>query len=310
MLHVERTADGVAVRVHDRHIPGATADEGPRDVWTVSIPEECASSVMELQLDDIAANINELLFLRSATHWSAYVRVELDDDSWANIVIVPNGDISSTRVATFFDCIVQHSQIHPISGWHDPMILSDQEDATTWPPSICVESEKYFESSCTLRTLLNEAWRIVDELAAIGTESLMEKRMPWDVFISHASEDKDTIARPLAASLRAAGLRVWFDETELRLGDSLRRSIDNGLAQCRYGVVIISPSFLRKEWPQRELDGLTAREIGSRKVILPIWHDVSFADVARYSPVLADRLAVRSELGLTQVVVAITSLMD
>ena len=81
----------------------------------------------------------------------------------------------------------------------------------------------------------------------------------YDVFISHASEDKEAIARPLYEALKARGLSVWFDEAELTLGDSLRRKIDDGLARCRYGIVILSPRFLEKEWPQRELDGLVAR---------------------------------------------------
>jgi hypothetical protein len=88
----------------------------------------------------------------------------------------------------------------------------------------------------------------------------------WDVFVSHASEDKEEFARPLAQALKDRGLRVWFDEFTLRVGDSLRRSIDRGLAHSRYGVVVISPAFLSKEWPQKELDGLMAREVDGRKV--------------------------------------------
>lgn len=120
----------------------------------------------------------------------------------------------------------------------------------------------------------------------------------WDIFISHAWEDKETIARPLAGMLKQVGLRVWYDEFTLALGDSLRRSIDQGLAQSRYGVVILSPSFFSREWPQRELDGLAAREIDSRKVILPVWHGVNRNDVMHYSPVLADRMAVSTSKGL------------
>jgi len=66
---------------------------------------------------------------------------------------------------------------------------------------------------------------------------------------------KDAIARPLYAELTAAGISVWFDEAVLEIGDSLRRKIDDGLIRCRYGVVILSPHFLRKHWPQREIDG-------------------------------------------------------
>jgi hypothetical protein len=124
----------------------------------------------------------------------------------------------------------------------------------------------------------------------------------WDVFVSHASEDKETLVRALVTALSAAGLRVWYDEHVLRIGDSLRRSIDKGLARSRYGLVIISPAFLSKHWPQKELDGLVAREEEGEKVILPIWHGVSPADVRRASPTLADRLAVSSDRGVDEVV--------
>lgn len=124
-----------------------------------------------------------------------------------------------------------------------------------------------------------------------------------DVFISHASEDKDSIARPLAHRLREHGWRVWFDEFELRPGDSLRRSIDRGLAGSRFGVVVLSPAFFAKEWPQRELDGLTARETANEELrVVPIWHGLEQADVARHSPTLADRVAIRDTGSLDRLV--------
>ncbi|MCK9385933.1 MAG: DUF1883 domain-containing protein [Nevskia sp.] len=87
----------------------------------------------------------------------------------------------------------------------------------------------------------------------------------YDVFISHASEDKEEIVRPLAQALRSEGLRVWYDEFELRIGDSLRRKIDKGLASSRFGLVVLSPSFIAKGWTNYELDGLgRERYLGSR----------------------------------------------
>lgn len=117
--------------------------------------------------------------------------------------------------------------------------------------------------------------------------------MQWDMFISHASEDKE-FARALSESLQKLGLRIWFDEFALSVGDSLRRSIDHGLANSHYGVVILSKHFFEKEWPQKELDALIAREDGRAKVILPVWYRVTRDDVVRYSPLLADRLAIRA----------------
>jgi len=120
----------------------------------------------------------------------------------------------------------------------------------------------------------------------------------WDLFISYASEDKEIIARPLANSLTNMGLKVWYDEFNLKLGDSLRRKIDEGLSKSRFGLVILSHHFFNKEWPQKELDGLTSREINGNKVILPIWHEITKEDVLNYSPILADKVALSSTIGI------------
>jgi hypothetical protein len=113
----------------------------------------------------------------------------------------------------------------------------------------------------------------------------------FDVFISHASEDKDAIVRPLANALRGAGLSVWYDEFELRIGDSLRRKIDRGLGNSRFGVVVLSQAFFGKGWPEYELDGLVTRAVSGEQILLPIWHNVSKSEVIGYSSSLADRLA-------------------
>ena len=116
-----------------------------------------------------------------------------------------------------------------------------------------------------------------------------------DVFISHASEDKDEVARPLADLLVDRGLVVWYDDFSLTIGDSLRRQIDRGLAGSRFGVVILSPDFFRKEWTQAELDGLVAKQRSNGgKVVLPIWHRITKDDVLAASPTLADVKALNT----------------
>lgn len=120
----------------------------------------------------------------------------------------------------------------------------------------------------------------------------------WHLFISHASEDKQAVALPLADTLIRAGLKVWLDRFELKLGDSLRERIDEGLSESAFGVVILSEHFLNKGWPKKELNGLFALEEDEVKIILPIWHGVDKAAVARFSPILADRLAVNTENGI------------
>ena len=126
--------------------------------------------------------------------------------------------------------------------------------------------------------------------------------MQWDFFISHASEEKESLARPIAEGLRSRGMAVWIDEEVLQIGDSLRRKIDHGLANSRFAVVLVSKALLAKEWPQRELDALLSREDDGSKVILPVWHDVGLADVLRRSPILASRVAIPTGLGIPRVV--------
>lgn len=132
----------------------------------------------------------------------------------------------------------------------------------------------------------------------------------WDAFISHASEDKAEVVEPLAAELTRRGLKVWYDRSVLRIGDSLRRKIDEGLAKSRYGIVVLSPSFFRKQWPQLELDGLVQREVDGRKVILPIWHKVGHEEVKAYSLMLADKVAGSTQQGMALLADQIAAVID
>jgi len=132
-----------------------------------------------------------------------------------------------------------------------------------------------------------------------------------DVFISHASEDKDAIARPLAEQLQQCGYSVWFDEYELMLGDSLRDRIGNGLRHSQVGVVVLSKNFFAKQWPKWELDGLTERQIaGEPNVILPVWHEVGADDVRSYSLPLGNVVAVRSSDGVEDVAESIIRVLE
>jgi TIR domain len=137
-----------------------------------------------------------------------------------------------------------------------------------------------------------------EDAAAPRRDDLVE----IDLFISHASEDKERFARPLVEELGKQGMRVWFDEAELRVGDSLTQKIDDGLRRSRYGVVILSTAFFAKDWPRAELDALADRQFGTGDVvILPIWLGVSAADVRAYSPLLASLFALRASEGVAQI---------
>ncbi len=145
---------------------------------------------------------------------------------------------------------------------------------------------------------------------AAVTETTKTLARKWDVFISYASEDQEKIAHSLANALKDRGYDVWYAPFSLKLGDSLRASIDRGLAESRFGVVILSKHFFAKHWPIQELNGLAALEARGERVILPVWHGVTQADVAGYSPMLADRKAVNTTDGLQAVVAAIEEVIN
>ncbi len=97
--------------------------------------------------------------------------------------------------------------------------------------------------------------------------------------------------RPLAHALKEFGLTVWYDEFELKIGDSLRRKIDQGLVNSRFGIVVLSKEFIKKGWTNYELDGIITKSISNEQVVLPIWHNITKKEVIEFSPSLADKLA-------------------
>jgi hypothetical protein len=185
----------------------------------------------------------------------------------------------------------------------------DKKEDQGWPDAVISSLKEAIASLKKLSDMIkNEPadllWQLMPKEPpnSVPVHRGTDMAMQWDVFICHASEDKDDIVRPLVAALQTAGLKAWYDEFTLKVGDSLRRSIDRGLAHSRYGIVVLSPSFLKKEWPQKELDGLTALEVSGRKVILPVWHKIDAVGIRQYSPILADRVATSSTKGIKKVV--------
>ncbi len=128
----------------------------------------------------------------------------------------------------------------------------------------------------------------------------------WDVFISYASEDKSALVKPLANALKEIGVKVWFDEFELKLGDSLSRSIDQGLVHSGFGIVVLSKSFFAKQWTDYELRSLLSRVTGGERILLPVWHNIDREDIMKYSPYLADIKALSTSIGIEELALEIT----
>jgi hypothetical protein len=177
----------------------------------------------------------------------------------------------------------KQAELHKAEGKRDKEREVDQKRSMDRLRSQVRTREQQF------RPRFAEAPRISDT-GAVVTEK-------YDVFICHASEDKQELATPLAGLLRDKGLKVWFDKFVVTVGDSLSRKIDEGLAASRFGVVVLSPDFFKKEWPQVELDGLVTRQRASgQKIVLPIWHRITKDEVAARSPTLAGLLALNTSV--------------
>jgi hypothetical protein len=189
-----------------------------------------------------------------------------------------------------------HRMVVPRSGhWYVTVDLMGMKPNARVSATVTVEQPPLRAARSASLPATQTVSQTPSSLAQVRAErppqALIDGREAWDVFISHASDDKSAVARPLRNALEELGVMVWFDAFELGIGDSLRRKIDQGLAGSTFGVVILSPAFFAKDWPQYELDGLVTRSVAGQQSILPIWHNITRDEVMAQSPSLADKLA-------------------
>lgn len=113
----------------------------------------------------------------------------------------------------------------------------------------------------------------------------------YDVFVSYASQDKDFV-RLLVRQLVKKGLSVWFDEGEIRIGDSIQRAIEDALEHSKFFLVVVSPALLERTWAQFEIGVAMGRPDVGKQHILPVLRGLSRGDIAKSMPLLADRVAL------------------
>lgn len=116
----------------------------------------------------------------------------------------------------------------------------------------------------------------------------------FDVFVSHAWEDKESFVDEFVQTLRDLDIKVWYDKSQIKWGDSMRARIDEGLRKSKFGVAVLSPYYISegKYWTKAELDGLFQLESINGKALLPIWHNLTKKEVMAYSPIIASKLAM------------------
>ncbi len=119
---------------------------------------------------------------------------------------------------------------------------------------------------------------------------LSKDKYEYDVFLSHASEDKDEVARPLALLLQERGLRVWYDEFEFRIGDNIIAKLNKGINSSQFGILILSTSFvdMAKQWTKYELDTLESLYVTEDRVMFPVLHNISVREIREFRASLAN----------------------
>lgn len=131
--------------------------------------------------------------------------------------------------------------------------------------------------------------------APLPTSRMEENALPeYDVFVSHAWEDKAEFVDEFVDELRKLGIKVWYDTSEIKWGDSMRARIDDGLKKSKFGVAVLSPDYIKdgKYWTKAELDGLFQLDSINGKTLLPVWHKLTKKDVMEYSPIIGSKLAM------------------
>lgn len=136
-----------------------------------------------------------------------------------------------------------------------------------------------------------EQYKGVADASAPIPYGLLRSGAEFDVFISHASEDKEDVAIPLADTLKNNGVTVWLDEFTLKIGDDLFERINKGISKSNFAIVIFSNHFIRKSWTNFELKGIVQRYIANNQTILPILHRLTHEELTDIYPTLSGILS-------------------
>jgi hypothetical protein len=248
-----------------------------------------------VQFDGVIAKV-AFDFEANAKYWYLYVP--------------DNVDLSEILIAIFQ---VPHLSLCELTaenaGVFVDMGLGDySERHTTGTLQFTKRIHLYLEHELTNanRELLRGEALIKGYYLSIRDREYARKRSEYEkplAFISHDSRDKDPFVRDLALELSKNFCPVWYDEYSLKVGDSLRASIEKGLKEARKCILILSPNFLANEgWGLAEYDSIFTREIIEKdNIILPVWLDVEVKDVYKYSPRLADKVGLSSKLGAKEI---------
>jgi len=130
----------------------------------------------------------------------------------------------------------------------------------------------------------------------------------YNAFVSYASED-ESFATELVGALKSRGFKIWYAQSNLSVGQNILDSIEEGMSQSTYGILILSKSYFNKGWPTFEFNTLMRSSIEKKTRLLPIWHGVTKEEVEKFNLGLAGIHALKSDYPLRKLVEELTRTM-
>lgn len=173
------------------------------------------------------------------------------------------------------------------------------------------ESEKQIKEQNKYLNDLKRTQQQAEKLISSGIKINQIDTREFDIFISYVQSDSSDYVDRLYNELIASGISVFRDKEEMKIGQSMRQSMDNALAKAKLAIVIFSPDYLSKYWTQYELDGILSKEyMTGDQMILPLWHNITADELARKSPSLANKLAWNSAVNtIDEITLTVKSLI-
>lgn len=195
--------------------------------------------------------------------------------------------------------------------------LSENTPAYTWMNNVDVFAQKYLKGKPLYNHIQDLLSRRSDNLAVRqggiygelvscmqsvnenkeiflkGAESFLKE---YDVFLSHANDDKGEIVDELYTSLKSLGINIFYDKTAIEWGDNWKERILEGTKKAEFAIIVISTNFFDREWTEKELSEFLSRQNQNKqKIILPILHKITIEQLRNQYPTVADIQAIDSK---------------
>ncbi|MBQ3219277.1 MAG: toll/interleukin-1 receptor domain-containing protein [Clostridia bacterium] len=172
------------------------------------------------------------------------------------------------------------------------------------PAHKMINDALFFNNSTTISSVLGcldsvyndfDFWDKKEQTMNLSTTPKQNDKLMYDVFISHANADKALYVDELKKSLDKLKINIFYDKDTLEWGDNWKNKILEGVEKADFAIIVISENFFGREWTEKELkDFLNRQNKNGQKIILPILHNITVAQLQAKYPAVADIQALDS----------------